>query len=69
MRGLDALLPLLANDLAAMVAGFSLPYGLLQLVAGLLGDPLSKPCVAARASAGYALATRAAAAAPDLLVL
>lgn len=76
MRGLDALLPVVAHDLevavasaTGIVAAFALPYGLVQLVAGPLGDRLGKPRVAAVALAGYALATLVASAAPDLPAL
>ena len=76
MRMLDALLPLLAADLgitvaaaAGLVAAFVLPYGLVQLVAGPLGDRFGKPRVATFALCGYGLALLAAAAAPDLPAL
>ncbi len=76
MRMLDALLPLLAADLGitvaaatGVVAAFVLPYGLVQLVAGPLGDRFGKPRVATLALAGYGLAMLAAAAAPDLPAL
>jgi len=53
MRMLEALLPLIAGDFGvsvaqatALVAGFVLPYGLVQLVAGPLGDRLGKVRIA-----------------------
>lgn len=76
MRMLDALLPLLAADLGisvaaatGVVAAFVLPYGLVQLVAGPLGDRFGKPRVATFALLGYGVAMLAAAAAPDLPAL
>ncbi|MBY0332417.1 MAG: MFS transporter [Acetobacteraceae bacterium] len=76
MRMLDALLPLLAGDLGisvaaatGLVAAFVLPYGLVQLVAGPLGDRFGKPRVATAALGGYGIAMLAAAAAPDLPAL
>jgi predicted MFS family arabinose efflux permease len=76
MRMLDALLPLLAQDLGitvaaatGVVAAFVLPYGLVQLVAGPLGDRFGKPRVATFALLGYGLAMLAAAVAPDLPAL
>lgn len=73
MRMLDPLLPLLAADLGisvavatGVVAAFVLPYGLVQLVAGPLGDRLGKPRVACLALLTYALAMVASALAPDL---
>ncbi len=76
MRMLDALLPLLAADLGisvaaatGVVAAFVLPYGLVQLVAGPLGDRFGKPRVATLALAGYGVAMLAAAAAPDVTLL
>lgn len=76
MRMLDALLPLLAGDLGitvaaatGVVAAFVLPYGVVQLVAGPLGDRFGKPRVATVALCGYGLAMLASAAAPDLPAL
>jgi predicted MFS family arabinose efflux permease len=53
MRMLDPLLPLIAAGLGvpvaqttALIAGFVLPYGLVQLVAGPLGDRLGKVRIA-----------------------
>jgi predicted MFS family arabinose efflux permease len=76
MRMLDALLPLLAADLGitvaaatGVVAAFVLPYGLVQLVAGPLGDRFGKPRVATFALLGYGIAMLASAAAPDLPAL
>lgn len=53
MRMLDPLLPLIAADFGvrvadatALVAGFVLPYGLVQLLAGPLGDRLGKVRIA-----------------------
>lgn len=53
MRMLDPLLPLIAADFGvqvaqatSLVAGFVLPYGLVQLVAGPLGDRLGKVRIA-----------------------
>src|SRR3954462_4253293 len=53
MRMLDPLLPLIAADLGVrvaqatmLVAAFVLPYGLVQLVAGPLGDRLGKVRIA-----------------------
>jgi predicted MFS family arabinose efflux permease len=53
MRMLDPLLPLIAADFGvtvaeatALVAGFVLPYGLVQLIAGPLGDRLGKVRIA-----------------------
>lgn len=76
MRMLDALLPLLAADLGisvaaatGVVAAFVLPYGLVQLVAGPVGDRFGKPRVATVALLGYGLAMLASAAAPDLPAL
>jgi predicted MFS family arabinose efflux permease len=53
MRMLDPLLPLIASEFGvrvaeatALVAGFVLPYGLVQLVAGPLGDRLGKVRIA-----------------------
>ncbi|WP_135467158.1 MFS transporter [Crenalkalicoccus roseus] len=76
MRMLDPLLPLLAADLGVtvavatgVVAAFVLPYGLVQLLAGPLGDRMGKPRVATLALLVYALAMAACALAPDLPTL
>ncbi len=71
MRVLDPLLPMLAADFGVtvsvatgVVAAFLLPYGLVQLVAGPLGDRLGKPRVACLALLVYAVAMLASALAP-----
>jgi len=76
MRMLDPLLPLLAADFGVtvsvatgVVAAFVLPYGLVQIVAGPLGDRLGKPRVACLALLTYALAMVASGLAPDLPAL
>ncbi len=73
IRLLDPVLPLLAAELGvgvaaatAAVAGFLLPYGLVQLVAGPLGDRLGKPRVACLALLLYGLALAACALATGL---
>ncbi|WP_237216214.1 MFS transporter [Falsiroseomonas oryziterrae] len=73
MRMLDPLLPMMARDfgvglgaVAKLIAGFSLAYGLGQLLAGPVGDALGKLRVAAVAMALYAGTLFAAAQAPDL---
>lgn len=62
MRMLDPLLPLIAAGLGvtvsqatAVIAGFVLPYGLVQLVAGPLGDRLGKVRIACFAVLLYGL--------------
>lgn len=62
MRVLDPLLPLLARDFGVgvgaatgVVAGFVLPYGLVQLAAGPLGDRLGKVRIATFALLLYGL--------------
>ncbi|MDI3307838.1 MAG: MFS transporter [Acetobacteraceae bacterium] len=76
MRMLDPLLPLLAADLGitvatatSLVAGFVLPYGLVQLVAGPLGDRLGKIRIACIALLLYGLGLLASALALDLPML
>jgi len=73
MRMLDPLLPMMARDLgvglasvAKLIAGFSLAYGLGQLLAGPVGDALGKLRVAAVAMALYAGMLIAASFAPGL---
>jgi predicted MFS family arabinose efflux permease len=76
MRVLDPVLPLLAADFGitvsvatGVVAAFLLPYGLVQIVAGPLGDRMGKPRVACLALLLYALAMLGSALAPDLPAL
>ncbi len=76
MRMLDPLLPLLAADLGVtvaaatgVVAGFVLPYGLVQLVAGPLGDRLGKIRIACFALLLYGLGLLASAQAAGLPML
>lgn len=76
MRVLDPILPLLAIDLGVsvpvatgVIAAFLLPYGLVQVVAGPLGDRLGKPRVATFALALYAVAMLGSAIASGLFGL
>ena len=79
IRAMDALLPVVASDFAVSVstagitvAAFTLPYGLLQVAFGPLGDRFGKLRVVGLALTAYALATFACAAAgslPQLVVL
>jgi len=79
IRATDALLPVIAEDFVVsvpaagiIVTAFTLPYGLLQLVFGPLGDRFGKLRVVSIALGLYALATLACAAAgslPQLVVL
>lgn len=73
MRIFDPILPLVAADfgvtvaqMAPVLAGFMLAYGLGQLVIGPLGDALGKLRVLLAAMFLYALTLAASAAAPDL---
>ncbi len=76
MRMCDAMLPALSGafgvppaQASVAVSGFAIAYGLMQLVAGPLGDRFSKPRVVAAAAALCALAAFATAGAPDLATL
>ncbi|MBV1797482.1 MFS transporter [Siccirubricoccus sp. G192] len=76
MRMLDPLLPLLAADLGVtvagatgVVAGFVLPYGLVQLAAGPLGDAFGKIRIACFALLLYGLGLIGSAFATDLPML
>jgi MFS transporter, DHA1 family, inner membrane transport protein len=76
MRVLDPVLPVIAAELSVsvsaatgVVAGFLLPYGLVQVVAGPLGDRLGKPRVACAALVVYALAMLGSALASGLVGL
>lgn len=73
IRATDALLPVIAADFrisvaaaGITVAAFTLPYGLMQIVFGPLGDRFGKMRVIACALAAYAVATLACAAAGSL---
>ena len=75
-RVIDPLLHVLASDFATsvsavsvVVAAFTLPYGLLQLVIGPLGDRVGKLRVLLVALLAYALATGACALASNLPML
>jgi MFS transporter, DHA1 family, inner membrane transport protein len=76
MRILDPLLPLLAADFGVtvgaatgVVAGFVVPYGLVQLAAGPLGDRLGKPRIATFALLLYGIGLLGSAWAGSLPVL
>lgn len=73
IRATDALLPVIATDFGVSVAAagitvaaFTLPYGLMQVVFGPLGDRFGKVLVIGCALAAYALATLACASAGSL---
>lgn len=75
-RVIDPLLPVIANDFSAsipqvsiLVAAFTLPYGLMQLVLGPLGDRFGKLRVMLGALTGYALAMAACSLAGSLEAL
>lgn len=72
-RIVDPLLAVIANDfrvsipeVSVLVAAFTLPYGLNQLLLGPLGDRFGKLRVMLAALAGYAIATLGCALAGDL---
>lgn len=76
MRLCDAMLPALgqsfgvaASEASAAVSAFAVAYGVMQLLAGPLGDRFGKPRVVASAAALCALAAFATALAPDLRTL
>lgn len=73
MRLCDAMLPALgrsfgvpAADASIAVSAFAVAYGLMQLVAGPLGDRFGKPRVISAAAFGCGLAAFGTALAPDL---
>ena len=75
-RVIDALLSAIARDfhvgvpqVAVVLAAFTLPYGLCQLVVGPLADRFGKPRVLVCALLGYAAATAGCAMASGLLSL
>lgn len=79
IRAMDALLPVLAADFRVSIstagltiAAFTLPYGLMQVAFGPLGDRYGKLRVVGLALSAYAIATLAcalAASLPQLVVL
>ncbi|MCU0941289.1 MAG: MFS transporter, partial [Hydrogenophaga sp.] len=76
MRMCDAMLPALGQSFAtpaaqtsATVSGFAIAYGVMQLVAGPLGDRFGKPRVIALAALLCGLFALGAAAAPSLSAL
>ncbi len=76
MRLCDAMLPALATvfatgtaQAAAVISGFTITYGLMQLIYGPLGDRYGKPRVIALAVALCAFASLGAALAPTLSAL